>query len=160
MCSIDLTHDVARHIAGHLRWTWQREVAANLPGQGTPAELDAWAGRMVDMASFHPGVHLCIATPDGEPAVMGGIVQVAPHIGSTWLAGTDRVGEVAVEFMRDVLRRHRQMQARGVRRFVASVLDGPDELFSWLVKLGYQLEGRHPGQGLHGDAFLTFGKVV
>lgn len=158
MCTVDLTSDAARYIAHRLRWTWKREVEANLPNKGTPEELDKWADGVVDLSKM-PGVSICLATADGTPAIMGGILHCG-HQGATWLAGTDRVDEVAVEFMRATLRNHRKMQSMGVRRFVSSCLDGPDELFSWLSKLGYQLEGRHPGQGIHGDAFLTFGKVV
>lgn len=152
---VELTKERARFIAHRLRPSWGREVAAGLPGYGTPDELDAWADRMASM----PCRNCCVATPDGDPAVMGGIIQSA-HMGITWLAGTHRVEEVAAEFMREVLRAHRELERAGVRRFAAHCLAGPDELFTWLGKLGYKREGEHPGMGVHGETYISFGKVV
>ena len=154
---IPLDENASQYIAHHLRWTWAREVSSVLQQYGTPEELTIWANGMANLRNL-PGETICVAK-DGVPAVMGGIIQHG-HVGSTWLAGTEAVDDVSVEFMRGVLRLHRNMIAKGVRRFVASVLDGPDELFSWLLKMGYNLEGRHPGVGVHGETFLTFGKVV
>jgi hypothetical protein len=120
---------------------------------GTNDELDAWAVRMISL----PGEQVYASTPDGEPSIMGGIIPHG-HIGVTWLAGTDRVNEVAVNFMRQFLRAHRKLSSVGVRRFQGYCLDGPDELFTWLAKLGYKREGKHPGMGLHGETYVSFGK--
>jgi hypothetical protein len=75
------------------------------------------------------------------------------------VAGTDRVDEVAAECMRAVLRMHRTAATAGIRRFQAYCLDGPDELFTWLTRLGYHREGKHPGMGAHGETYISFGRV-
>lgn len=150
---IPLSVESSLYIAHHLRWTWAREVASMMAGGGTVDELNAWGERIAHI----PCEKFCLGTSDGTPAIMAGIIQNG-HLGTTWLAGTERVAEVAVEFMRMALRIHRKLEEAGVRRFQAYCLDGPEELFLWMSKLGYRREGAHPGMGVHGETYISFGR--
>jgi hypothetical protein len=147
-----LTPAGAEHIAKHMRASDRAEVLA-VAAVDSPAK---WARAVQSL----PGVGLMVVT-DGEPVAMGGCLMCG-HIAGLWFVATDRIKEpaVRVDCHRLALRLHRDLAARGVRRCQVQPSADNREIARWLDRLGYGLEGTHPGHGKNGETFTTWGKLL
>ena len=102
---------------------------------------------------------------DDMPVAMGGITRGGlPHLAQTWAVGTDRKTEAGVAIFRQASRLHQSwIESRGTRKFqcscLAEDLDGNGGSV-WLERLGYTEEGFLRSQGLNGEDFRLWGKVV
>lgn len=146
------THE-AIHIADRMRASDREEVLAVTASPN----LRDWARMMCRV----PGVGLMVIASDGEAVAMGGGV-VCGHIAGLWFVATDRIEDpaVRVDCHRLALRLHRELAAAGVRRCQVMPAEKNRDVVTWLGRLGYGLEGIHPGHGKNGETFTTWGRLL
>lgn len=149
----DLDTYEACEIAARMRESDRAEVFAVTTARN-PRE---WARQVCSL----PGVGLMVLASDGDPVAMGGGIQMG-HLAGLWFVATDRIEEpaVRVDCHRLALRLHRDLYARGVRRCQVQPAQGNHAVARWLTRLGYDLEGVHPGHGKNGETFTTWGKLL
>lgn len=149
----DLDTIEALSIADRMRASDRAEVFAVSAAAG-PRQ---WARQVCAL----PGVGLMVLASDGDPVAMGGGI-VMGHLAGLWFVATDRIDEpaVRVDCHRLALRLHRDLFAQGVRRCQVQPMERNREVARWLDRLGYGLEGVHPGHGKNGETFTTWGKLL
>lgn len=100
---------------------------------------------------------LCLATSEGHAVALIGGGLTSPRVGSVYMVATDRWPEIA-------LAATRWAKKDGIGRVLRTIVnraecrcwEGHTVARRWLERLGFQLEGRHPLVGKHGEAFVTY----
>lgn len=100
---------------------------------------------------------LCLATSEGHAVALIGGGLTSPRVASVYMVATDRWQEIALAATRWAKR-------DGIGRVLQTIVnraecrcwEGHTVARRWLERLGFQLEGRHPLIGKHGETFLTY----
>lgn len=100
---------------------------------------------------------LCLATDEGHAVALIGGGLTSPRVMSVYMVATDRWPEIA-------LAATRWAKVEGIGRALSAIVnraecrcwEGHTVARRWLERLGFQLEGRHPLVGKHGEAFVTY----
>lgn len=153
---MDLDRTLAATVAATLRERDRREVLACVPLAMTDQQGLAWW-----LDHILAGGVSWAAMVDDVPVAMGGLREIdgRPDIASSWCVGTDRKLEAGVAIYLHAARSHQAWEARGIRRFQCSCLDTPEESSMWLVRLGYEREGRLRALGRNGEDFIIWGRI-
>ena len=98
---------------------------------------------------------------DAEPAAVGGFVPIWPGMGSGWMWGTDRWGEVVHEVTR-AMKRHilPTLDARGVHRIECRAMATNTASIRWLEMLGFRREAVIAQFGQGREDFVLCARVT
>ena len=96
-----------------------------------------------------------------EPAAIGGFVPVWPGMGSGWMWGTDRWGDVIIEVTR-AMKQHilPTLDARGVHRIECRAMASNTASIRWLEMLGFKREAVTAQFGQGREDFILCARVV
>jgi hypothetical protein len=98
---------------------------------------------------------------DAEPAAVGGFVPIWPGMGSGWMWGTGRWGEVVIEVTR-AMKQHilPTLDARGVHRIECRALASNTASIRWLEMLGFKREAVTAQFGQGREDFILCARVT
>lgn len=154
-----LTRESLTVLAGLLCDRDRAEVLALQPDNlDTTASIAHWIDHV--LKGLAAGGEAWVVSLGDEPVAAGGLVPVpgrAAHALS-WCVGSARKREAGPLIFKIAARVHETWQKDGVRRFQCTCLDSGDPS-DWLMRLGYQREGRLRQVGRGGEDFLLWGRV-
>jgi hypothetical protein len=98
---------------------------------------------------------------DAEPAAVGGFVPIWPGMGSGWMWGTGRWGEVVIEVTR-AMKQHilPTLDARGVHRIECRAMASNTASIRWLEMLGFKREAVTAQFGQGREDFVLCARVT
>lgn len=115
---------------------------------------------LADLLAFRYGGRrdVLVGKHDDDPICIGGTIEMWPGVMSLLFFATDDFPKIGRGITRWLKRElfPRYLDA-GIHRIQAISLDGYDEVHAWLRALGLTEEGRFPGFGRNGEAFVQFG---
>lgn len=149
---VALTISAAMRVATSMRPEDEREIRASV---GPSWEPVAWSRWLCDL----PGVAYAIVGTGGVAVAMGGLAVDGAGRGSAWFVATRRLGErwARVDAHRLALRLRRDALRRSLHRVTVVGIEGRPDVHRWLRRLGFAVEGTHPGMGAGGETFRTYG---
>jgi len=141
-------------VLGNLRDADEAEVRATIGRESAEATAKLFA-------SFPGPKWEARAESDAEPAAIGGFVPVWPGVGSGWMLGTDRWGEVIIEVTR-AMKQHilPTLDRRGVHRIECRAMASNTASIRWLEMLGFKREAVTAQFGQGREDFILCARVV
>lgn len=128
---------------------------AEVMGTRWSEEADDFARECIEVG----GPAFTAFTPDGVPAVIGGVTLMSPGVGSAWCVGTEEWPSVAIEVTRVARKIVNELMRDGCHRIQALSADFHTVSHRWLEVVGFQREATLVGAGKHGNDYYLYAKV-
>jgi hypothetical protein len=97
-------------------------------------------------------------TPEGEPAVIWGVVPIDPMVGGVWALATDQLSKHKIQFLRGSREHLEEMQKQFP--LLMNVVDARNTLhIDWLKWLGFTFIAEHPSWGVEQRLFYEFVRI-
>ena len=97
---------------------------------------------------------------DGKVIAIAGVAIFWDGVGEGWVFGTDEIENHKVFFMRNVLKKLKEIEKKyNLHRVQATVVSGMKGLIRFVEFLGFKFEGRLRNYGVHKEDYLIFGRT-